>query len=137
VNEGRYLKFLYRKEQEDGIKIGTKALAEAFGVRPATVTGMLQKLSEKGLLEYKRYYGADLTEKGLIEAEKLLRKHRILEVLFVRLLDYSSQKACDEAAELDQCVSESLANAICRVNGHTEVCPCGKPIYKNKTCCGG
>ena len=135
VNEGRYLKFLYRKQQEETSQIGTTDLAEAFRVQPATVTEMLQKLSEKGLLRYARYHGADLTEEGIIEAEKLLRKHRLLEVLFVRFLNYSSQEACEEATELDHHVSEKLANAICQANGHTEVCPCGKPIFKDSTCC--
>ena len=135
VNEGRYLKFLYRKQREEASQIGTTALAEAFRVKPATVTEMLQKLSEKGLLRYTRYHGADLTEKGIIEAEKLLRKHRILEVLFVRFLNYSSQKACEEATELDHHVSEKLANAVCQAYRHTEVCPCGKTIFKDRICC--
>ena len=135
VNEGRYLKFLYRRQLEETGQNGTIALAEAFRVQPATVTEMLQKLSEKGLLRYRRYYGADLTEKGIIEAEQLLRKHRILEVLFVRLLNYSSQEACEEANELDHHVSDELANTICQVYGHPEICPCDKPIFTDSTCC--
>jgi DtxR family Mn-dependent transcriptional regulator len=136
VNEGRYLKFIYQKRREEYSRVGTTVISESFGVRPATVTEMLQKLSEKGLLRYTRYREADLTEKGIIEARKLLRKHRILEVLFVRLLNYDSQKACEEATELDHHVSEKLANAICRAYGHPEVCPCDKPIFRDRECCG-
>ena len=134
VNEGRYLKFLYRKQLEETGQMGTTALAKAFGVQPATVTEMLQKLSGKGLLRYTRYHGADLTEKGIIEAEQLLRKHRILEVLFVRLLNYSSQKACEEANELDHHVSDELINTICQVYGHPQICPCGNPIFTDSAC---
>jgi DtxR family Mn-dependent transcriptional regulator len=135
VNEGRYLKFLYRKQREEASQIGTTALAEAFKVKPATVTETLQKLSEKELLRYTRYHGTELTKKGIIEAEKLLRKHRILEVLFVRLLNYSAQKACEEATELDHHVSKKLANAICQAYSHPEVCPCDKSIFKDRECC--
>jgi len=135
VNEGRYLKFLYRKRWEESSRVGTTVIAESFGVRPATVTEMLQKLSEKGLLRYTRYRGADLTEKGVIEAKRLLRRHRILEVLFVRFLNYSSQKACEEATELDHYASEELANAICQAYGHPEVCPCDKSIFRDRKCC--
>ena len=135
VNEGKYLKFIYRKQREEFCRVGTMVIARSFGVKPATVTEMLQKLSERGLLRYVRYRGANLTEKGIIEAEKLLRKHRILETLFVRFLNYHSQKACEEASELDYHISEKLANAICQAYGHPEVCPCDKPIFKDEECC--
>ena len=134
VNEGRYLKFLYQKQREESCQVGTTMIARSFGVKPATVTEMLQKLSEKGLFRYKRYRGVELTEEGITKAQKLLRKHRILETLFVRFLNYPSQKACEEAAELDHHVSDNLANAICRAYGHPEVCPCNKPIFTNTEC---
>jgi DtxR family Mn-dependent transcriptional regulator len=135
VNEGRYLKFLYQKQREESIQVGTTTIAEFFEVRPATVTEMLQKLSKKELLRYTHYHGADLTEKGIIEARKLLRRHRVLETLFARFLNYSSRDACEEATELDHHVSDELTNTICQVYGHPEVCPCGRPIYKDKECC--
>ena len=137
VNEGRYLKFLYQEQREGSCRVRTTVIAKSFGVKPATVTEMLQKLSEKGLLRYTRYHGADLTKKGVIEAEKLLRKHRILEVLFVKLLNYSSQRACEEATKLDHYVSERLVNAICQAYGHPEVCPCDKPTFNDGECCEG
>ena len=135
VNEGRYLKFLYRRQLEETGQNGTIALAEAFRVQPATVTEMLQKLSKKGLLRYTRYHGADLTQKGIIEAEQLLRKHRVLEILFVKHLNYSSQKACEEANKLDHHVSDKLINTICQVYGHPQICPCGNPIFTDNACC--
>lgn len=135
VNEERYLKYLYRKQREESNRVGTTVIAEYFGVKPATVTEMLQKLSQKGLLGYTPYRGADLTEKGIIKAKKLLRRHRVLEILFVRFLNYKSQNACKEAAELDHHVSEELINTICQVYGHPEVCPCNKPIFKDSKCC--
>ena len=134
MNEGRYLKFIYRKQHEEFSRVRTTTIAKSIRVQPATVTEMLQKLAKKGLLKYKRYYGAGLTEKGVVEARKILRKHRLLEVLFVRFLNYDAQNACEEASKLDHHVSKDLVNAICRTYRHPETCPCNKAIFSNEEC---
>jgi len=134
VNEGRYLTFIYRKQQEELCRVRTTVLAKAIGVRPATVTEVLQRLAERGLLKYTRYHGIGLTEEGIVEAQRLLRKHRLLEVLFVRALNYDVQKACDEASKLDHYASENLVNNICRTYGHPETCPCNKTIFSDGEC---
>ena len=134
VNEGKYLKLIYRKQCEELSRVKTTLIARSAGVRPATVTEMLQKLAEKGLLRYRRYYGVRLTEEGIAEARKLLRKHRLLEVLFVRFLNYNVQKACDEASKLDYHSSVNLINAICQTYEHPDNCPCNKEIFRDKDC---
>ncbi|TET21024.1 metal-dependent transcriptional regulator [Candidatus Bathyarchaeota archaeon] len=136
VNEGKYLKLIYRKQQEESSKVGTTLIAKTVRVRPATVTEMLQKLAEKRLLRYKRYYGVELTEEGIAEAKKLLRKHRLLETLFVNALCYKVQKACEEASKLDHYASEDLANTICQSYGHPDTCPCNKTIFSGEGCKG-
>jgi len=133
-NEGKYLTFIYRKQNEELSRVRTTIVAKAVGVRPATVTEMLQKLAEKGLLKYTRYRGIGLTEEGLVEARKLLRKHRLLEVLFVRALNYDVQSACDEASKMDHYASVNLVNTICRTYGHPETCPCNKTIFGDGEC---
>ncbi len=134
MNEGKYLKLIYRKQHEELSRVRTTVVAKSVRVRPATVTETLQKLAEKGLLRYTRYRGVKLTEKGFAEAQKLLRKHRLLETLFVRFLDYDVQKACDEASKLDYYTSEDLVNTICRTYGHPETCPCDKTIFSHEGC---
>jgi DtxR family Mn-dependent transcriptional regulator len=79
-NESKYLTVLYRRQVEEGETLRTSVLARTFKVQSATVTEVLQKLATKGLIEYTPYYGAQLTEDGLAEAQRLLRKHRLLEV---------------------------------------------------------
>ncbi len=134
ANEGKYLKFIYRKQYEEFSRVRTTIIAESIRVRPATVTEMLQKLAEKGLLEYRRYHGAGLTDKGIVEAQKLLRKHRLLEILFVNALNYDTKNACQEASKLDHYVSERLVNTICRAYGHPDTCPCNKAIFSGEDC---
>ena len=135
-NESRYLMLMYRKQLEEGGRITTTDLARAFKVNPATVTEILQKLAEKKLVEYTRYYGAELTENGIAEARKLLRKHRILEFLFVKFLKYTAEKACEEASTIDHYCSEDLINAICQAYGHPKRCPCDKVIFGDPKCRG-
>ncbi len=132
--ESRYLKFIYRKQEEESEKLKTGDIAEYLKVEPATVTETLQNLAEKNLLQYRSYHGVDITEKGSEKAKELLRKHRILEVLFVNYLDLDSEKACEEALKLDYYATNNLINSICRTFDHPETCPCGKKIFKNKTC---
>jgi len=133
-NEAKYLKLIYRKQYEESAKVRTTAVAKSLAVRPATVTEVIQNLSKKNLLRHRRYRGVKLTKNGIAEARKLLRKHRILEILFTDLLKYDAQNACKEASKLDYHASMELINAICRAYGHPEICPCEKTIFGDAKC---
>lgn len=134
--ESRYLKLIYRKQHEESKKISTTALSDMIGVTPATVTETLQELSKKKILDYEPYHGVQLTETGVSEARELLRKHRLLELLFSKGLGHSSKESCEEASKLDYHVSDGLISSICRNYGHPDTCPCGKEIFGNPTCKG-
>lgn len=133
-NEARYLKLIYREQCEGPTKVRTTAVAKYLGVRPATVTEVIQNLSMKNLLRHRRYHGVELTKGGITEARKLLRKHRILETLFTDLLNYDAKRACKEASKLDYHASRDLINAICRAYRHPETCPCEKTIFRDQKC---
>jgi DtxR family Mn-dependent transcriptional regulator len=135
--EGEYLTLIYRKQVEEDKRASTTILAKSFKVSPATVTEIVQRLAKKKLVEYTRYYGTELTERGIVEAQRLLRKHRILEVLFVKLLRYDAEKACEEASKIDYYCSRELINAICRTYEHPNTCPCDKIIFRDPTCVKG
>lgn len=130
--EARYLLSLYRRQEEEGKKVGTVALAKEMGVKPATATQTLQKLATKGLLRYAPYRGVEFTPRGRREGKELLRKHRILESLLCRLLGCDPPTACREALSLFS-ASTPLIDSLCRAMGHPSTCPCGKPIGR----CGG
>lgn len=132
--EAEYLALLYRKQIEEGESVTTTILAKALMVAPATVTECFQKLAEKNLVEYRPYYGVKLTERGIVQAKKLLRKHRLLETLYVRFLRYSPTAACREASRIDYYCSEALANSICSTYDHPVVCPCNKKIFRDPSC---
>ncbi|HST06177.1 MAG TPA: metal-dependent transcriptional regulator [Chloroflexia bacterium] len=72
-----YLKAIY-KLQRDGAPATTNAIADVLGVRAASVTSMLKSLRDEGMAEYTRYQGAYLTEEGLAEALRVIRRHRLI-----------------------------------------------------------
>jgi DtxR family Mn-dependent transcriptional regulator len=135
VNEARYLKLIYRALEESR-QLRTTDIARSLGVRPATVTEVLQNLHLKGIILYRRYRKIEMTELGAQVARKLLRKHRVLEVYFADLLKCDPEEACAEASRLDFHFSDRAINAICRIYGHPNVCPCGKSISPDPECRG-
>ncbi len=134
-NEARYLKLVYRALEESR-QLGTTDIARSLGVRPASVTEVLQTLHSKGLVRYRRYRGVEITELGAKVTRRLLRKHRILEVYFADILKCGPGEACAEASRLDFHFSDRAINAICGIYGHPNVCPCGKPIFPDPECRG-
>ena len=133
-NESKYLKFIYRKQNEESDRVKTTKLAEHLEVKPSTVTEALQKLAEKNFLEYNSYRGVKLTEKGINVAQNLLRKHRVLETLFVNHLGLKPKKACDEALKIDYHTTNQLVDSICQTLNHPKTCPCGKEIFRSREC---
>jgi DtxR family Mn-dependent transcriptional regulator len=132
--EAEYLTFLYRRQIEEGNSVSTMIAAKAFNVQPATVTECFKKLAEKHLVEYQRYYGVKLTEMGRVHAEHLLRKHRLLETLYVEVLGYSPPVACQEASRMDYDCSDALSDSICGQYDHPRECPCNKTIFHGPSC---
>jgi DtxR family Mn-dependent transcriptional regulator len=121
---------------EEGKEAKTTDLAGEIKVKPASVTEMVQKLASMGLVHHDPYRGIKLTEKGKDTATEIVRKHRLLEKLFVDFAGLDVASACDEASRLELLLSAYAANRICAVYEHPQACPCGKPIYRDETCCG-
>ncbi|MDL1892926.1 metal-dependent transcriptional regulator, partial [Sphingobacteriales bacterium CHB3] len=86
-----YIKAIYKLEVR-GEKATTSALASQLGVADASITDMIKKLSDKGLLHYERYQGVELTQQGVKMALGILRRHRLWEMFLVEFLAYSWDK---------------------------------------------
>ena len=82
-----YLKAVYALETRLEGPVPTNALAERLGVTPGSVSGMLRRLDELGLLVHERYKGVQLTDEGRRIALRTLRNHRLLELMLVEMLD--------------------------------------------------
>jgi DtxR family Mn-dependent transcriptional regulator len=134
--EAEHLVFIYRKQIEDRDRATTTIVAKEFHVSAAVVTESFQKLAKKKLVEYTPYYGIKLTLKGVAKAQKLLRKHRLLETLFVNLMRFNPKEACREASTIGYYCSEALINRICSTYNHPTQCPCNKQIHADPYCKG-
>ena len=125
---GDYLKAVYRLEQ-GGQPAETTRLGEALGgIKPSSVTAMIKRLSELGLLEYVPYRGASLTAKGRQISLRVLRKHRLVELFLVKELGYSWEEVHEEAEILEHHLSSRLIDRMEAKLGHPEFDPHGDPI---------
>lgn len=117
-----YLKALYTLSR-NGKPISTTEIAEHFKIAPASVTEMLKKLSEKGYVKYSPYHGAHLTNKGFQVAEKITRKHRLLERFLHDVLRIKKDKVHLEACEMEHALSDEAEESLCRFLNHPDKCP--------------
>jgi DtxR family Mn-dependent transcriptional regulator len=122
-----YIKTIYKLEGR-GEKATTSALAAELAVADASITDMVKKLSEKGLLKYEKYQGVELTAKGKKMALSTLRRHRLWEMFLVEHLGYSWDEVHDEAERLEHVTSEELERRLDKALGFPTVDPHGDPI---------
>jgi DtxR family transcriptional regulator, Mn-dependent transcriptional regulator len=123
---GDYLKALWTISGTDAAS--TKSLSEQLSVAPASVTNMLGRLQEMGLVEYERYRGASLTGEGRQEALRLVRRHRLIETFLLEHLGYSWEEVHEEAERLEHAVSDAFTERLAEFLGHPENDPHGDPI---------
>lgn len=122
-----YLKAIHELNR-DGSAAATSLIAERLGVAAGSVTGMLKRLADQGLVEHVPYYGARLTAAGAEEAVRLIRRHRVVELFLVRVLGYEWDEVHAEAERLEHAVSERLIERMAEVLGDPLEDPHGAPI---------
>jgi DtxR family Mn-dependent transcriptional regulator len=122
-----YAKAIYTLEAREGTA-STNDLAALLEVRPASVSGMLKKLSALGLVEHERYRGVRLTARGRRVALEVIRHHRLLELFLVESLGMTWDEVHAEAEVLEHALSEGLEELIAAKLGDPTVDPHGDPI---------
>ena len=122
-----YLKAIYQSASEDE-RVSTTRLADKMSCSPASVTNMLQKLSELKLVLYEPYRGVVLTRAGEKVALEIVRHHRLIELYLADVLGYSWDKVHDEAEKLEHVISEEFEEKIDEALGHPTTDPHGDPI---------
>jgi DtxR family Mn-dependent transcriptional regulator len=122
-----YAKAIYTLESRHGAA-STTELATLLEVRPGSVSGMLRKLSELGLVEHERYHGVRLTERGRRVALEVIRHHRLVELFLVESLGMTWDEVHPEAEVLEHALSEELEELIAAKLGNPTVDPHGDPI---------
>ncbi len=122
-----FLKAVYNLQRERD-RVSTNALADALNITAPAVTDMAKRLVEEGTVDYRKYRGVRLTDKGKQVALKMLRRHRLIETYLVHDLGYALHEIHDEAEALEHSVSNRFIEAISRKLGHPQYDPHGDPI---------
>ena len=117
-----------RSRLRGGSAVSTTDLARRLGVTPASVSGMVHKLTEVGIVEHEPYHGVRLTERGRRVALEVLRHHRVLELFLARELGMPWDRVHAEAEVLEHVLSEELEELIAARLGNPAVDPHGDPI---------
>jgi len=122
-----YLKAIYDLER-DTQPAATNDIAERLAISPASVSGMMRRLAEQGLITHEPYRGARLTDDGRRAALRTLRRHRILECYLTEVLGYPWDRVHDEAERLEHAASEELIERMADALGDPVHDPHGAPI---------
>jgi DtxR family Mn-dependent transcriptional regulator len=123
-----YAKAIYALSRREAGAVSTTALSERLGVTPASVSAMIKKLDQRGLVTHEPYRGVQLTEAGERIALEVLRHHRLLELYLAEQLDVPWDRVHDEAEALEHVLSEDLEARIAAKLGHPTHDPHGDPI---------
>lgn len=127
-SEENYLKAIYHLTVQLEAEVPTNAIAEMMETKASSVTDMLKKLADKALINYIKYQGVSLTEKGMHAAKMIVRKHRLWEVFLVEKLSFTWDEVHDIAEQLEHIKSEQLINKLDDFLGNPTEDPHGDPI---------
>ncbi len=130
--EENYLKAIFHLGESSKGVIATNAIARQIKTKPSSVTDMVKRLSEKGLLTYTPYKGVSLSSKGTVSALKVIRKHRLWETFLVEKLNFMWDEVHEIAEQLEHIHSEKLIERLDAFLGHPKLDPHGDPIPNPK-----
>jgi DtxR family Mn-dependent transcriptional regulator len=127
ANIEEYLEWIYRlsKEQDE---VTTTDLARSLRVSPASVTGMVKRLCERGFIIHEKYHGISLTDEGRDIALSIVRRHGLLERLLVDVLGLPWHLADEEAGRLEHHITPEVEDRLRAFLGNPTTCPHGQPI---------
>jgi DtxR family Mn-dependent transcriptional regulator len=122
-----YLKAMHRLGGAEAT-VSPVDIAARLGVRAPSVTGMLKRLAEAGWISYEPGRGARLTEQGIVEARRVIRRHRLVELFLTRVLGLDWSEVDAEAEALEHAISPRLEQALAAHLGEPLEDPHGHPI---------
>jgi DtxR family Mn-dependent transcriptional regulator len=122
-----YLKTIYEIGRGT-VSVSTNDIAQRLDLAAASVSGMVRRLGDQGLLIYERYRGVTLTESGRRAALRTIRRHRVIESYLSGALNYPWDRVHDEAERLEHAASDDLVDRMAAAIGEPVVDPHGAPI---------
>lgn len=126
--EENYLKTIYHLSEAGDNDVTTNALAESLDTKPASVSDMVRRLSQKGVIEYQKYRGVNISKKGKPIALGVIRKHRLWEVFLVEKLGLNWDEVHEIAEQMEHIRSPLLIKQLDKFLGYPTMDPHGDPI---------
>ena len=126
--EENYLKTIYHLSKKGREAVATNAMASALKTSPASVTDMIKKLADKGMVIYEKYQGVTISSKGETYALQVIRKHRLWEVFLVEKLKFNWDEVHEVAEKLEHIQSPLLIQRLDNFLGNPTYDPHGDPI---------
>lgn len=123
-----YLKAIYSLSQKNGAIVQTNAISQYLDVKASSITDMLRKLKDSGLIEYEKYKGVRLNQEGTRLALNIIRKHRLWEIFLYEKLQFNWDEVHDVAEQLEHIQSANLVDKLDAFLGFPEVDPHGEPV---------
>jgi DtxR family Mn-dependent transcriptional regulator len=110
VTKEEYIETIFLFEKKDG-RAQTGRIAEHMDVKPPSVTEMLHKLQDEGLVKYEPYLGATLTEKGRAMADELMVRHKVI-ADFLEIIGVDRELADEDACHIEHHVSKASTEQL-------------------------
>ena len=123
-----YVKVIYGFTEWQDKPITSSQLAQRLGVANSSVSEMVRKLKDQGLVDHKPYSAITLTPAGIRLALSMVRRHRLIETYLVEELGYSWDEVHDEAELLEHAVSDTFIERMAAKLGNPQRDPHGDPI---------
>jgi DtxR family Mn-dependent transcriptional regulator len=141
-SERETLKAIYRLTSGQGFEAGSRPaleatgrvsahtgdLADGLGVTPGTMTAVVKRLADRGLVDYTRYRGVELTAVGRQAAVAVIRRHRIVERFLSDMLGYAWNEADRLAPTFEHELPQEVEDRLFVALHHPSTCPHGFPI---------
>ncbi|MBS7248890.1 MAG: metal-dependent transcriptional regulator [Candidatus Bathyarchaeia archaeon] len=122
-----YLEAIYNLSSgEDYVSLGL--IASRLNISSSSTTEMIQRLYERGLVEYVKYRGVRLSRLGLVKAIRTVRKHRLLELLFKEILELNPDDYREVICDIEHLITDDIAEKLYEKLGRPSFCPHGNPI---------
>jgi DtxR family Mn-dependent transcriptional regulator len=103
-------------------------VSERVGVSPGTVTSMMRQLADSRLVDYEPRRGVKLTKAGRAEAVRVVRRHRLVELFLVQVMQMDWAHVHEEAEALEHAISDRMLDRMDQMLGHPASDPHGDPI---------
>lgn len=111
--------------------VSNKQLSQFLNIKPPSVSEMIGRLEKEGYVETKNYKGARLTKEGLDRTLDIIKRHRLLELFLIEILQYNWEEVHQEAEILEHRISDLFVERLDKTLNFPKTCPHGGVIPRD------